>query len=70
MTDERAYLQTPYPVIAKFCEFTGYSVKAVEKKIETGVWLEGREYHRAPDGRLLMDIDGFNRWVRGERTLG
>lgn len=38
----------PNPLIEKFCEMTGYSRKAVEKKIEHGVWLEGREYHRAP----------------------
>jgi hypothetical protein len=60
----------PNPLIDKFCELTGYSRKAVEKKIENGTWLEGREFHRAPDGRIVMDIDGYNRWVRHERETG
>ena len=47
--------------IPLFCQETGYSEKAVARKIEDGVWVEGREYVRAPDGRLLIDMDGFNR---------
>lgn len=50
--------------IPLFCQETGYSEKAVTRKIEDGVWVEGREYVRAPDGRLLIDMDGFNRWAR------
>lgn len=42
---------------------TGYSVKAIERKREDGVWVEGREWIRAPDGRPLISIEGFNRWV-------
>lgn len=67
---ENSVHMAPNPVISKFCELTGYSVKAVEKEIEKGVWLEGREFHRAPDGRLVIDIEGYNRWVRGEREAG
>jgi hypothetical protein len=53
--------------IPLFCQETGYSEKAVARKIEDGVWVEGREYVRAPDGRLLIDMDGFNRWALGEQ---
>ena len=53
--------------IPLFCHETGYSEKAVARKIEDGVWVEGREYVRAPDGRLLIDMDGFNRWALGEQ---
>ncbi|BDT66478.1 hypothetical protein os1_06410 [Comamonadaceae bacterium OS-1] len=48
---------------------TGYSQKAVRKKIETGVWLEGHEYRRAPDNRIVIDMEGFEKWVKGERRL-
>ena len=41
---------TRYIRIPKFEQLTGYTVKAVERKIETGVWTEGREYRHAPDG--------------------
>ena len=40
-----------------------YIPKAIERKIERGDWTEGREYRRAPDGRLLVDIDGYERLV-------
>lgn len=53
-------------VIEKAAEITGYSQKALRKKIEDGVLLEGHEYVRAPDGRVLIDLPGFNRWARGE----
>jgi hypothetical protein len=44
---------------------TGYSVKAMERKIERGDWREGKVWRRAPDGRILIDVLGFQRWVEG-----
>lgn len=57
-----------YVTIAVASLVTGYSVKAVQRKIEDGVWLEGSEYLRAPDGRVLVDLEGYTRWARGERS--
>ena len=54
--------------IPLFCQESGYSEKAVARKIEDGVWVEGREYVRAPDGRLLIDMDGFEKWARSEQS--
>jgi hypothetical protein len=42
---------------------TGYSVKAMERKIERGDWQEGKVWKRAPDGRILIDVLGYQRWV-------
>jgi hypothetical protein len=42
---------------------TGYTVKAMERKIERGDWVEGRVWRHAPDGRILIDLVGFQRWV-------
>ena len=53
--------------IPLFCQESGYSEKAVSRKIEDGVWVEGREYVRAPDGRLLIDMAGFEKWALGEQ---
>ena len=53
--------------IPLFCQETGYSENAVARKIEEGVWIEGREYVRAPDGRLLIDMDGFEKWALGDK---
>jgi hypothetical protein len=44
---------------------TGYTVKAMEHKIERGDWPEGKLWKRAPDGRILIDIMGYQRWVEG-----
>ena len=57
-----------YVTLARFEALTGYTEKAAARKIETGVWLEGHEYRRAPDGRLLIDMEGFERWVEGRRA--
>jgi hypothetical protein len=46
---------------------SGYSVTAIEGKIASGAWVEGREYRRAPDSRILVDIEGFEKWVEGQR---
>jgi hypothetical protein len=42
---------------------TGYSVKAMERKIERGDWPEGKVWRRAPDGHIMIDILGYQRWV-------
>ena len=42
---------------------TGYSIKAMERKIERGDWPEGKLWKRAPDGRILIDMMGYQRWV-------
>lgn len=45
---------------------TGYSVKAMERKIERGDWPEGKLWKRAPDGRILIDMMGYQRWVESQ----
>ncbi|HEX3914158.1 MAG TPA: hypothetical protein VHW71_11660 [Steroidobacteraceae bacterium] len=42
---------------------TGYSVKAMQRKIERGDWPEGKAWRRPPDGRILIDITGYQKWV-------
>jgi hypothetical protein len=42
---------------------TGYTVKAMQRKIERGDWQEDKVWKRAPDGRILIDLVGYERWV-------
>jgi hypothetical protein len=56
-------LSAPYVVIEKAAEITGYTRRAIEAKIERGIWLEGQVWFRAPDGRRLISIRGFEQWV-------
>jgi hypothetical protein len=46
-----------------FSRMSGLSEKAINDKIDKGVWAEGREWHRAPDGRRYVDVKGYEAWV-------
>jgi hypothetical protein len=54
---------TGYMQMWKFCEATGYTEKAVREKIQKGVWLQNRVWRKAPDGRILISMEGFRDWV-------
>jgi len=51
-------------VIPRAAKAFGLTDKAIRRKIEEGVWIEGRHYHRAPDGHIYIDLPGVTRWVR------
>ncbi len=44
---------------------TGYSVKAMERKIERGDWQQDKIWRRASDGRIVIDLVGYQKWVEG-----
>ena len=45
---------------------TGYTVKALRIKIERGVWVQGREWRKAPDGRILVGRREYDKWAESE----
>ena len=49
--------------IRKFEELTGYTEKAVRRKIEDGVWGQNRVWIKAPDGHILIDLKGYESWA-------
>lgn len=56
-------------LIPRFCELTGYTLKAVEKKMERRQWRIGQVLRKAPDGHIMIDLDEFERWVdEGDRA--
>ncbi len=57
-----------YVTIPVAAAITGYSAKAIRRKIEAGVWLEGREFRRAPDGHVLISVKGYELWVERGRA--
>jgi hypothetical protein len=57
-----------YVTIPVAAAMTGYSPKAIRRKIEAGVWLEGREFRRAPDGHVLISVKGYESWVERGRA--
>ena len=70
-TEENSIVQVspaPYVTIPLAAAQTGLSEKAIYRKIQEGVWLEGREWRRAPDGRVYVSLKGYQAWVeRGGR---
>ena len=46
-----------YITIALAAAITGFSPGAIRTKIARGVWIEGREYLRAPDGHVAYFSD-------------
>ena len=43
----------------------GYTVKAIERKIQSGVWLQGVHWVKAPDGHLFVDMASVRNWIKG-----
>lgn len=61
-------IRADYVTIPVAAAMTGYSPKAIRRKIEAGVWLEGREFRRAPDGHVLISVKGYESWVERGRA--
>lgn len=55
-----------FVTLKRFEELTGYSEDATRTKMRRGVWLQDREFVKAPDGHVLMDLEAYERWVLGE----
>lgn len=58
-----------YLTISKFAAESGYTEDAIRSKIRDAIWREGLEWKRAPDGRVLIDVDGYHRWVEAGSAL-
>lgn len=56
-------------LINRFAEITGYSEDAVRHKVKNGTWSQGRIWRKAPDGRILVNLEEFERWVESGRQL-
>jgi hypothetical protein len=52
--------------IGKLAELCGYTEDAVRSKIDKGVWLQGKVWLRAPDGRILVSLRGYQAWAEGQ----
>ena len=57
----------PYFKLAVAEAVTGYTVKAIERKIERGEWVEGREWISAPDKSRLISLEGYRKWAERGR---
>jgi hypothetical protein len=54
-------------LVKRFAEVTGYTENAVRHKVKNGIWVQGRIWRKAPDGRIFVNLVEFERWVESER---
>lgn len=59
-------IQPSFVTVQRASELTGYTQKAIRRKIEEGIWREGVMWLKAPDGRILIDMEAYQKWVKGE----
>lgn len=59
-----------YQTIEKFSAESGYTPDAIRTKIKRGVWPQGLVWVKAPDGRNLINIEGYELWVEGRELEG
>ena len=52
-----------YLTIEKFCSQHGYTPNAVRNKIKRGDWPKGWVWKKAPDGHVLIIVEGYELWV-------
>lgn len=65
MDMDKVAVQLEWMLLPLFCTCTGYTPKAIQRKIEDGKWVEGRMYRRAPDGHININLQEYYRWVNG-----
>lgn len=53
----------PYVTVALASSITGFTDKAIRRKVEDGIWAEKEVWRRAPDGSILISMEGYRKWV-------
>lgn len=53
-------------LINKVIELVGYTDDAIRAKIKKGVWLSGLHWRKAPDGRLVFNLEAIQKWIEGK----
>jgi hypothetical protein len=56
-------------LISRFAELTGYTPKAVRRKIESGVWHEGVHWFRGPGRRITMSLKAYEKWLNQKQKV-
>ena len=55
--------------IEKFAAESGYTPDAIRSKIKRGDWPEGKVWVKAPDGRILINTEGYEKWVTSQQQV-
>jgi len=52
-------------LIKKVVEIFGYTEDAIRAKTKKGVWLKGIHWTKAPDNRILFNVEAIQQWIEG-----
>lgn len=55
-------------LINKVVELIGYTDYAIRSKIKNGVWLKGIHWIKAPDNRILFNIEAIQLWIESKQA--
>ena len=55
-----------YVTVKKYVELSGYTEDAIRNKTAKGIWIEGQQWRKAPDGGVMIDTIGVEKWVEGQ----
>jgi len=50
-------------LINKVIELIGYTDDAIRSKIKKGVWRFGVHWTKAPDGRIMFNLEAIQKWI-------
>ena len=53
-------------LINKVIDLIGYTDDAIRSKIAKGVWLNGIHWKKAPDGRLMFNLEAIQKWIESQ----
>lgn len=53
-------------LINKVIELIGYTDDAIRSKIQKGVWQYGVHWTKAPDGRLMFNLEAIHKWIESK----
>ena len=63
MTADAQLPPARYVTVNLAAQQRGLSPGAVRKRIQRGLWVEGREWRRGPDGRIWVDNKAVDAWI-------
>lgn len=55
-------------LINKVVEIFGYTDDAIRAKTRKGVWICGIHWIKAPDNRILFNIQEIQSWIEGKKA--
>lgn len=57
-----------YKTVMQFSAESGYTEAAIRAKLADGTWVKNLVWRHAPDGRVLIDVRGYEAWVESTIT--